>query len=404
MASKHSSGSRSIVDVAGFPDYIRKFLQNSEVNESDPTAILQLLIKSNLVTLVQQEGNETIISIKPDEDLPLASRENLDRDNSTLDSPACASSILQDWEFTQEELLVPDAQPVRDNVVSRQNRSNSTGNISVIYASSTEKEVSTNESNPQFDSELTPNILEDLLKKNIIGNEILELGAKGCLSERRKLELAGIVAEWHLSRKNKTREEDLAKYAKSIVLLFKNERQNDYYLPKGGDKKNPGGKIYNKINTIRTQCRKRKLDDEKQAEINKDTGVYCEKRSANDTSIEESENWLKLNDGPWSTVLDKWKASFLKRKDYLAKCHCKDNLRKGNLWKFIRCEYGYQLIDIDFRHMELSPNCESTDLNSKWKHVLRLAGAYITHRTVDEPSLDLINILNDVDASQDSRI
>ncbi|XP_055543380.1 uncharacterized protein LOC129728928 [Wyeomyia smithii] len=137
MASKHSSGSRSIVDVAGFPDYIRKFLQNSEVNESDPTAILQLLIKSNLVTLVQQEGNETIISIKPDEDLPLVSRENLDRDNSTLDSPACASpsSILQDWEFTQEELLVPDAQPVRDNVVSRQNRSNSTGNISVIYVS-----------------------------------------------------------------------------------------------------------------------------------------------------------------------------------------------------------------------------------------------------------------------------
>ncbi|XP_062537619.1 uncharacterized protein LOC134205928 [Armigeres subalbatus] len=105
--------------------------------------------------------------------------------------------------------------------------------------------------------ELTPKLLLEILQHSIIGQDIIARASKGVLSDGRQLELAQIIAEWHLEHRKKLYEDNLKSYAKTITLLFRNEKLESYYLPKGGDKKNPGGKIYNKVNTIKSKLRKR---------------------------------------------------------------------------------------------------------------------------------------------------
>lgn len=73
-------------------------------------------------------------------------------------------------------------------------------------------------------AELTPQSLLQILQQSIIGQDIIARASKGVLSERRQLELADVVAEWHLAHRKKLYEENLKTYAKTITLLFKNEK------------------------------------------------------------------------------------------------------------------------------------------------------------------------------------
>ncbi|XP_062533517.1 uncharacterized protein LOC134202526 [Armigeres subalbatus] len=72
--------------------------------------------------------------------------------------------------------------------------------------------------------ELTPKLLLEILQHSIIGQDIIARASKGVLSDGRQLELAQIIAEWHLEHRKKLYEDNLKSYAKTITLLFRNEK------------------------------------------------------------------------------------------------------------------------------------------------------------------------------------
>lgn len=60
--------------------------------------------------------------------------------------------------------------------------------------------------------------------------------------------------------------------------------------------------------------------------------------------VSVSLNWLSLNDGPWSTILDKWESSFDLREHQMFKPQTEIKLKKIKVWKHIETEFGYQLV------------------------------------------------------------
>lgn len=91
---------------------------------------------------------------------------------------------------------------------------------------------------------------------------------------------------------------------------------------------------------MKTKARKR---DKTEAEYAKRirTGSV-ETKNIKVTSL--SMNWLMLNEGPWGTVLDKWKESFESRSQFVGKSTAEQNLRKKQIWKHFQHEFGYQLV------------------------------------------------------------
>lgn len=121
--------------------------------------------------------------------------------------------------------------------------------------------------------------------------------------------------------------------------------QDSYYLPRGGDKKNLGGKIYNKVNTIKTKLRKRAKEEEAYSKRCKlDKNVHCESDDFQRNGI-EARKWLAKYNQPWSTVIDKWTESFCFRKSILAKPTTVQSLTKADLWRHVTSEHGYQLVN-----------------------------------------------------------
>lgn len=116
-------------------------------------------------------------------------------------------------------------------------------------------------------------------------------------------------------------------------------------MPRGGDKRNPGGKIANKINTLKTRARKRKLQDEEHELHLKDKNNSEKELSEGPNSTaRDALDWLITNDAPWTTVLDEWKASFSIRSTLLRKPKPLEELVKSKLWNLIKSEHGHQLV------------------------------------------------------------
>lgn len=183
-----------------------------------------------------------------------------------------------------------------------------------------------------------------ILQNSPVGKDIIRLAGEGILSERRQQELAEFVAQWHLSNKKKLVEADLQKYSWSVTSLFENEKVESYFLPRGGDKKNPGGKIYNKINTLKTRDRRRRRDDEQH---NKTTNLKQRNDSVKyDEAVRDALQWLQVNDAPWTTVLDRWKTSYPTRAKFLTTASAIKELSKLNLWRLISSEFGHQLVSV----------------------------------------------------------
>ncbi|XP_058814073.1 uncharacterized protein LOC131677980 [Topomyia yanbarensis] len=248
-------------------------------------------------------------------------------------------------------------------------------------------------------SDLTPDTLTQLLKETVTGSNIIHQAKKGILSQRRQLELAEIVANWHLAHRTRLHERDLKKYSRVIVLLFKSENQDSYFLPRGGDKRNPGGKIANKINTLKNKARKRKLQDKEHELILNNKNVAQKEISEEANSIaQESLDWLNTNSAPWTTVLDKWKQSFPIRSTLLKKPNLLDELNKSQLWSLIKSEHGYQLFDIDFGLLDLN-----TEVNTSWTEHFLIIGSYIRLRSIDETSERLLSVLTSNAATDDDR-
>ncbi|XP_021701070.1 uncharacterized protein LOC110676769 [Aedes aegypti] len=243
----------------------------------------------------------------------------------------------------------------------------------------------------------SPSVLHQLLNSSELGKDIVRRSEIGELSTGRQHELAGIVGEWHLANKARLLQEDLEEYATTIKAVFKSERKETYYLEKGGTKRNPGGIIYNKICNLKTKARKR---DKTEAEYAKRirTGSV-ETKNIKVTSL--SMNWLMLNEGPWGTVLDKWKESFESRSQFVGKSTAEQNLRKKQIWKHFQHEFGYQLFDVDF---ELKyPTARNGML--VWDGLLIHITDYLKVHVSDEYSIRILHDLTEVpELTEDSRL
>lgn len=127
---------------------------------------------------------------------------------------------------------------------------------------------------------------------------------------------------------------------KCYELLF---FQEDYFVPREGDKHNHSGKIYNKIANLKQKKRQRDKSEEaflaKQPRSNVD-----EPQTSPQTDVSEAIGWLQLNSRPWDLVQDKWKKTFVIRKDILRKANQESTLLK-KFWHF-KDPLGYQLVII----------------------------------------------------------
>lgn len=111
-------------------------------------------------------------------------------------------------------------------------------------------------------SPFSPSQLVSLLESSITGKSLLERSNQGEFSSQSQKELVGIIAEYHLSLGIKSTEDVLDTYATSIVLLFKQEKKESYFIRRCGGKRNPGGKIYNKIFNLKQKRAIREKSEE----------------------------------------------------------------------------------------------------------------------------------------------
>ncbi|KXJ78167.1 hypothetical protein RP20_CCG005450 [Aedes albopictus] len=121
-----------------------------------------------------------------------------------------------------------------------------------------------------------------------------------------------------------------------------------YYVARGGQRKNHGGRLYNHISNLRQKATKRA--------------------------------WLERNSKPWGAVLDKWAASFVTRKNLLAKPNSGPELLK--LYRMYSDECGYQLIESDFKSLAVG----NSDGDNKWNFVLPSLVAHLSRTYKDDLS------------------
>ncbi|XP_058464331.1 uncharacterized protein LOC131438354 [Malaya genurostris] len=214
----------------GFPQRILDILDNNGLVEDDINKAIEFLKEKGLVS-VDENANE-ISLIFPDEEIVRGqdSASNL-IDPEQMLVPELGGSSTQNFtsfQVTQNRVLLsPHASPLEE-VTAKEN-------VIVVHRNISAKTNNTPESNSCTDygkentlhtnTELTPESLYKILSESLTGNDILKLAKVGPLSERRQLELAGILAQWHLQNKKKLVENDLRKYAQVITILLKSEKE-----------------------------------------------------------------------------------------------------------------------------------------------------------------------------------
>lgn len=110
-----------------------------------------------------------------------------------------------------------------------------------------------------------------------------------------------------------------------------------YYIPRSRVKRNPGGKIYNKIvNTKQKRAKREKLEKEIDYKRNKPNST------GSDVEGDAAYNWLVLNTHPWGTTIDKWAASFNRRRHELQNPFFIDKVL--GFYRHYKDPYGYQLV------------------------------------------------------------
>lgn len=254
---------------------------------------------------------------------------------------------------------------------------------SLIVAPSVAKPAASNNSNP-FDC----TILLDLLKQSEEGKDIINRAQAGELTEAKQNQLAGLIAKYHLIHRGKLRAEDLQTYALAICTLFKSERQENYYIARGGDRKNHGGKIANKIGNLKRKKRKSDAVEEEHAKAFKRAGTSIDTVDHDEKSVQAYE-WLKLNTEPWTTVTDKWPLSITQRKPYLRSYLSVPKL--FTLFPHYKSQYGYQLIDEDFK--QLFAGC--SDGVVRIAEIRQGVTAFIQKKAVDPSAKGILKLLTE---------
>ncbi|XP_062534538.1 uncharacterized protein LOC134203688 [Armigeres subalbatus] len=184
----------------------------------------------------------------------------------------------------------------------------------------------------------SPKFLKDLLLSTEEGKDIIRRAALSELSDAKQLRLAHIIADYHLKTHQKVKTEDLENYSSCIITLFESERKENYYIPRGGDRKNSGGKIFNKINNLKQKKRKEEFNEKRHLKVLRIDAEEDFKPTEEALSAEE---WLSLNNEPWSVVLEKWVTSADTRKKYLQSQQSIPKL--FSLYPHYKNQHGHQL-------------------------------------------------------------
>ncbi|XP_055613582.1 uncharacterized protein LOC129760027 [Uranotaenia lowii] len=233
-------------------------------------------------------------------------------------------------------------------------------------------------------SPFTPEVLLDLLKKTEGGQCIIKRSTYGLLSVESRKELLCFIAKFHLDHGFRTDESILKEYLAAIFTVFPLEKSiaNKYFIPRGGSKKNPGGQLYNLIvNTKQKRAKRAKLEELHQKNF---APVSNDSVEEVDVLVNDAVLWLKQYSKPWTTTLDKWNISFPKRRTKL--CKSSNFLDLTAEFRHYGDEYGFQLVDIDFRLLGNG----NPDAFNKWERLIPALTRYLNRQYNDELSKDLL--------------
>ncbi|XP_058448853.1 uncharacterized protein LOC131428827 [Malaya genurostris] len=194
-------------------------------------------------------------------------------------------------------------------------------------------------------SEFSPDFLTTLLNRTLTGQKILQRAKLAPLSNTSQNELCNIVAEYHLNLGRVTTEHFLNVYAEAIICLLDYEIKEDYFIPRKGDKKNPSGKLYNKITNLKQKRRNREKAEGEL--LNKRSKVIQIDAFCETPDLDDANSWLCLNRKPWNIVLEKWRGTHVTRKKLLLKPNQEALLFEK--YPHYTETFGYQLVDIDFQ-------------------------------------------------------
>lgn len=122
--------------------------------------------------------------------------------------------------------------------------------------------------------------------------------------------------------------------------------QETYFIPRAGRRRNPGGKLFNKIVNFKQKAGKRKQREE--AHLASKRIVLEPEATVTDPVAEAAIQWLSHNRHPWTTALDKWELSYPIRKKHLKSKKSVEDL----YWQYqlYQEEHGYQAVSFFSSH------------------------------------------------------
>uniref|UniRef100_A0A182PEX1 Uncharacterized protein n=1 Tax=Anopheles epiroticus TaxID=199890 RepID=A0A182PEX1_9DIPT len=97
-----------------------------------------------------------------------------------------------------------------------------------------------------FQWPMTPGTLKDILSGSPIGQSILGMGCLGTLGKSLQYQLTAIIIDYHMAFETKITTPQLENYAYCITTLLPHENALTYHIPRGPNRRNPGGSLYSR--------------------------------------------------------------------------------------------------------------------------------------------------------------
>ncbi|XP_050075252.1 uncharacterized protein LOC126562726 [Anopheles maculipalpis] len=94
---------------------------------------------------------------------------------------------------------------------------------------------------------MTPATLKEVLYSTTVGRSILSRGCLGVLGKSLQYQLTAIVIDYHMAYETKITSPELENYAHCITTLLPHETAATYHIPRGPNRRNPGGSLYSRF-------------------------------------------------------------------------------------------------------------------------------------------------------------
>ncbi|ETN60882.1 hypothetical protein AND_007483 [Anopheles darlingi] len=94
---------------------------------------------------------------------------------------------------------------------------------------------------------MSPVTLKDILNSSTLGRNILAVGELGVLSKSMQCQLTAIIIAYHMEFETKLSTPQLENYAYCISTLLPHENPLSYHIPRGPNRRNPGGSLYSRF-------------------------------------------------------------------------------------------------------------------------------------------------------------